>query len=139
MQLTITTVDYAPEDLYEQVPFVVDLIRQVPGNDRPDYWVGALQVPIRWLVDNQVREVTHLIVAARWQGTAIAPGAENLPVGIAYVTDPSVLNDEHLDLAKCAYVAIGISTDTGGGAKAKPLKEVLAGRIARSFGTGKST
>lgn len=139
MQLTITTVDYAPEDLYEQVPFVVDLIRQVPGDDRPDYWVGALHVPIRWLVDNHVREVTHLVVAARWQGTEIAPGAENLPVGIAYVTDPSVLNDEHLDLAKCAYVAIGISTETGGGAKPTPLKEILSGRIARGFGTGKPT
>jgi hypothetical protein len=139
MQLTITSVDYAPGDLYEQVPLVVDLIRQIPGDDRPDYWLGALQTPIRWLVENQPREVTHLIVAARWQGTAIDVGVENLPVGIAYVTDQSVLSDDHLDLAKCTYVAIGISTETGGGTKLKPLKQMLAGTIARAFGTGKPT
>lgn len=139
MQLTITSVDYAPEDLYEQVPLVVNLVREIPGDDRPDYWLGALQTPVRWLVDNHAREVTHLVVAARWQGTAIAPGAENLPVGIAYVVDQSVLDDTHLDLAKCAYVAIGISMETSGGAQPKSLKEILAGNIARAFGTGNST
>jgi restriction system protein len=45
MQLTITSIDYALEDLYDQVPIVVDLIRQLPGDDRPDYWIGAPQVP----------------------------------------------------------------------------------------------
>lgn len=139
MQLTITSVDYAPEDLYEQVPLVVDMIREIPGDDRPDYWLGSLRTPIRWLVDNHIREVTHLVLAARWQGTAIAVGAENLPVGIAYVTDQSVLDDKQLDLAKCVYVAIGISTETRGGAKPKPLKDILAGTITRAFGTRKRT
>ncbi|MGE0358850.1 MAG: hypothetical protein AB7P08_18245 [Burkholderiales bacterium] len=139
MQLTITSVDYAPGDLYDQVPLVVDLIREIPGDDRPDYWLGSLRAPIRWLVDNHIREVTHLVLAARWQGTAIATGAENLPVGIAYVTDQSVLNDAHLSLGKCAYVAIGISTETGGGAQPTPLKNILSGTIARGFGTGKPT
>lgn len=87
MQLTITSVDYAPEDLYDQVPMMVDLIREIPGHDRPDYWLGALKTPIRWLVENQVREVTHLVVAARWEGTRIDVGVQSLPIGIAYVTD----------------------------------------------------
>jgi hypothetical protein len=139
MELTITSVDHAPEDLYDQVPLVVDLIREIPGDDRPDYWLGALRTPIRWLVDNHIREVTHLVLAARWQGTAIAVGAENLPIGIAYVTDQSVLNDAHLKLSKCAYVAIGLSTETGGGAQPKPLKDILAGTISRGFGTVKPT
>lgn len=139
MQLTITSVDYAPEDLYEQVPIVVELIRQIPGDDRPDYWLGALRTPVRWLVENHVREVTHLVVAARWQGTTIAVEVQNLPIAIAYVTDQSVLNDTHLDFAKCAYVAIGLSSETGGGVEPKPLKQVLAGTIARAFGTGKRT
>ena len=139
MQLTITSVDYAPEDLYDQVPLVVDLIREIPGDDRPDYWLGSVQRPIRWLVDNHVRQVTHLVLAARWQGTAIVAGVESLPVGIAYVTDQSVLDDARLDLTKCAYVAIGLSTETRGGTKPKTLKDVLAGTIARAFGTGKPT
>jgi hypothetical protein len=41
------------------------------------------------------------------------PQANNLdlPVGIAYVTDESVLEDVHLDFKKCKYVSIGISYD----------------------------
>lgn len=127
MQLTITSVDYAPADLYDQVPLVVDLMREIPGDDRPDYWVGALRTPIRWLVENRVREVTHLVVSARWVGTSFATGVENLPVGIAYVTDLSVLDDAQLDFAKCAYVAIGIATETGHGSKPKTLTQFLAG------------
>ena len=29
MQLTVTSVDYAPDELYEQAPFVVELLRQM--------------------------------------------------------------------------------------------------------------
>jgi hypothetical protein len=137
MQLTISSVDYAPEDLYDQVPLIVDLIRQLPGDDRADYWLGALQTPIRWTVDNRVREITHLVVAARWEGTEIAARVQNLPIGIAYVTDQSVLGDARLDFAKSAYVAIGMATETGSGFPPKPIKGILAGTIARAFGTGR--
>jgi len=139
MQLTITSVDYAPEDLYEQVPIVVDLIREIPGHDRPDYWLGTLRTPLRWLVQNHVHEVTHVVVAARWEGTRVDAGVQNLPVGIAYVTDQSVLDDTQLDLAKCVYVAIGLSSETAGGAEPRPLREILAGTIARAFGSGQRT
>ena len=139
MRLTITSVDYAPEDLDEQVPLVVDLIREIRGDDRPDYWLGVVRPPVRWLVDDHVREVTHLVVAARWQGTAIAPGAKHLPVGIAYVLDQSLLDDTRLDLAKCKYVAIGIATETGAGNAPEPLTEILGGNIAPGFGMGEST
>jgi hypothetical protein len=138
MQLTISSVDYAPEDLYDQVPIVVDLIRQIPGDDRPDYWIAKVQKPISWLKDNIPHEITHLIIAARWVGTAIAPGAENLPVGIGYVTDLSLLDDERLDFKKCEYTAIGLSTETSGGKTLKKLKSILTGNIGRAFGTGVS-
>ena len=137
MQLTITTVDYAPEDLYEQVPIVVDLLRQLPGDDRSDYWLGAVRTPIRWLADNRPREVTHLVIAARWEGTSISPGVRNLPVGISYVTDQTILNDNNLVFAKCAYVAIGIAFETSHGDEPRPLNEILAGTIARAFGMGR--
>lgn len=138
MQLTISLVDYAPGDLYDQVPIVADLIREIPGEDRPDYWIAKVQHPITWLKDNIPQEITHLILAARWQGTSIAPGVENLPVGIAYVTDLSLLDDGHLDFKKCAYVAIGISTETSGDKPLKKLRSILTGSIARAFGTGTS-
>jgi hypothetical protein len=136
MQLTINNIDYAPEDLYAQVPIVVDLMREIPGDDRPDYWLGKAIHPIRWIKDNHEYQITHLILAARWQGTRIEAGAKNLPVGIAYVTDETLLNDKHLDFKKCAYIAIGISNDTTDGRKPSKLDKILSGTIAKYFGIG---
>jgi hypothetical protein len=136
MELTISGVDYAPHDLYEQTPFVVDLIRELPGDDRPDYWLAELRSPIRWLHENHDRRITHLILAARWEGTRIEPGVKGLPVGIAYVIDPSLLGDSRLDFAKCSYVAIGVSHDTGAGTPVERTAGVLAGTIGRFFGRG---
>jgi hypothetical protein len=133
MQLTITSVDYAPEELYKQTPIVVDLVRQIPGDDRPDYWLGAVQCPIRYIKDNHERSITHLILAARWEGTQISPGAQQLPVNIAFVTDPTLLDDAKLDFKKSDYIAIGFASETSGGKSVRPLTSILAGSIGREF------
>ena len=139
MQLTITSVDYAPDELYGQTPFVADLIREVPGSDRPDYWLAALPQALRWNDGGVQREVSHVVLAARWAGTEIAPGVQHLPVSIAYVLDQSVLRDARLEFAKTKYVAIGIAEDTTGGRKPEPLTQVLSGNIRPLFGVGKPT
>ena len=108
MRVTITSVDYAPEDLYEQVPLLVDLLRQVPGTDRPDYWLGYLRHPVEWYVNGAEREVTHLVLSTRWEGGHFVTGARDLPLNISYVKDLSALDDVRLDSAKCAFVAIGV-------------------------------
>lgn len=136
MQLTIVSVDYAPEELDEQVPIVAGLIRELPGEDRPDYWLAVATRPIRWVSPEGERVISYLVLAARWLGTRIEPGVEHLPIGIAYVTDETLLHDQRLDLAKCHYTAIGIASDTSGGRPARPLTSTLAGNIARAFGTG---
>lgn len=136
MQLTITTVDYAPEELYDQTPLVVQVLRELPGPDRPDYWLGELEKPLRWLDDNVERQITHLVLAARWEGTRIEPGAENLPVGIAYVTDDTLLDDSVVAFEKCTYIAIGISTETESGKPPRKLTETISGSIGKAFGTG---
>jgi hypothetical protein len=136
MELTISDVDYAPEDLYEQTPLIVDLVREFPGDDRPDYWLGKLQTPVRWLHENDERRINYVVLAARWEGTRIEPRVESLPVGIAFVTDESLLNDSRLDFSKCSYVAIGISHDTSAGERAERPQGVLVGTIGRFFGTG---
>ena len=112
MRLTISDVDYAPADLGPQAPFAVDLIRELPGPDRPDYWLGKLTRPLRWNREGEGREVTHLVLAARWQGTRIGRDRQ-LPVGIAYVTDPTLLPDARVDFGKCSYVAIGMAREDG--------------------------
>ena len=122
MRLTITSID-GPEQLAANAPLVTDLLRQIPGPDRPDYWIAALQSPLTIVIDNYDRTITHLILAARWEGTTIASGATHLPLGIAYVTDLSLLNDPKLDFGKCHYVAIGVGSATIG--------DRPAGRFAR--------
>src|SRR5262245_59317802 len=135
MQLTITGVDYVPEELYEQTQLVADLMRELPGPDRPDYWLAKLRTPVTWLDDNIERQITHVVVTARWVGTQIGPGVENLRVDIAYVTDDSQIADSVLDFSKCKYVAIGLASETGGHRQPKKLEEVMAGAIGRAFGS----
>ena len=136
MRLTITSVD-GPEQLAANAPLVTDLVRQIPGPDRPDYWIAELQSPLTVVLDNFDRTIAHLILAARWEGTTIASGATHLPLGIAYVTDLSLLNDSELDFRKCHYVAIGVGSVVTGDHQVEPLRNVIAGTIGRAFGLGK--
>ncbi len=107
MRMTITDVDHAPGELYAQVPLVVDLLKPMGGAQGVTYWLGRLQRPIRWVFDGGEREVTHLVLQARWVGDRIRSGARPLPVNIIYVTDDTLLGDTELDGAKGRFVAIG--------------------------------
>ena len=107
--IRVKSIDYAPDDLYDQAPFDVDLLREIPGPDRPDYWLGKLRKPLTWLNDGAERQVTHVILTARHMGGSISPTMRNTGVNIAYVTDSSVALDSGLDFAKCTYVAIGVA------------------------------
>jgi hypothetical protein len=112
MRIRITSVDHAPEELYEQTPFELDLLHEVPGNERrPYYWTAKAVIPLRWKRDGDDVIVTHIVLAARWQGTQIGAGMKSLPVNIAYVVDPAVLTAPVLDFKLCAYVAIGVADD----------------------------
>jgi hypothetical protein len=114
MRIKIRTVDHAPDELYEQTPFEAVLIRELPGPDRPDYWLAALPKPLRWLRGGVETTVTHVVLAARWQGTQIGKGMWSLPVKIIYVVDDSTLDDAILDYGKCEYVAIGAADEVMG-------------------------
>lgn len=134
MQLTVTSVDYAPEELHDQVPFVVNLLRPLPGPDRPDYWLGELPKTLFWnRPDGHRVDVRHVVLCARWEGTQIAQGVENLAIGMAYVTNQLQVTESAVDFDKCRYVAIGLAHDTGR-TPTKKRNGVLAGRIARMFG-----
>jgi hypothetical protein len=103
----ITGADYALEDLRDQKPLKARLIRQIPGADRPDYWLAELDGPVTWRRGDRERRITHLVVCSRHEGTAILDEMSGLLIGIAYVTDQSVLEDEALDFGKCQCIAIG--------------------------------
>ena len=109
MRVTIADLDDAPDDLKAQAPFGVQLTRQLPGPDRPDYWLGRLNRPLRWTHDGRERPITHVILAAKLVGQRIDV-ERKLPVGILYVTDQSQVEDQSVDLGKCSYVAVGMAT-----------------------------
>jgi hypothetical protein len=135
----VTSVEHNPPELTDQVPFSLALERLIPGPDRPDYWLGRLDSPLRWIDDNQERKVSHLIVCTPWQETQIEPCVRNLPIGIAYVTDPTQLTDTAVDLGKCKYIANGVANETGGKPAPSGALPVVAGRIARAFKLGLAT
>jgi hypothetical protein len=115
MELTITSVDHAPEALHNQIPVVVRLIREIPGDDRHDYWLSEMKTSVISNHGNHERQITPPVLAARWEGICIEPHVRDLPIGIAWVTDSSLLNSAKLDLERCSCVAIGIARVTGGG------------------------
>jgi hypothetical protein len=138
MELTVTMVDYAPQELEKQVPFKISILRMLPGPDRPDYWLGELQAPLDWDDDGKREWITHVVVATRWLGTQIEPSVKDLPIGISFVVDPTQIEDASLDFNKCRYVAIGVAYETSGGTEPATPKNILAGRIGPFFGKGKS-
>ena len=107
MNVKVTSVDQAPDELYGQTPFAARVLRQIPGPDRPDYLLAELARPLTWLRDGTPVLVRHLVLCARWVGGVVSPGSTHLPINIAYVVDSSVLTDAKLDFAKCHYSAIG--------------------------------
>ena len=118
-KLSITSVDLGPEELKGQTPLLIELLRELPGPDRPDYWLGRAVNPIRWIEGSVERQISHVVVAARLPNTRIESCVENLPVGIAFVIDMSQLEDEALDFAKCKYIAIGVAHDKSDADKPK--------------------
>ena len=116
MRLTITSVDWAPADLAGQVPLSVTLMRPLASTapNRAGAWLGVFDRPVRWANENHAPvEITHAVVWPRSRGASIGAGVRSLPIGFAYVVDPSLLQDEALDLAKTYYVAVGIASDSG--------------------------
>jgi hypothetical protein len=113
MHMTITSVDYAPDELYEQVPLELELLRPLQDASGIGYWIGHLKRPVRWVVDGFEREITHLAVQARWVGDHIRAGARDMPVNIVFVIDNSMLQDAEIGGSKGEFVAIGVCNVVG--------------------------
>ncbi len=126
MQFTITSVDYAPEEFDAAVPIAVKLLRQLPGPDRSDYWLGELLTPFDILIEGRPHVVRYLVLAARWQDTQISPNVEHLPVNIAVVLDEAQLNEPVIDFAKSHFIAIGVAKEVESGKEPPQLANIEA-------------
>ena len=99
MNIVINSVDHAPDDLDDQLPIRGRLVRMLEGSDRSgrSCWLAELATPISWTKDGVTRTISHLLIAARWVGTSIEPGAR-VPINIAYLMNEALLLSELLDL-----------------------------------------
>jgi hypothetical protein len=129
---TIDGIDTGPDDLARQLPRTAELVRPIPGPDRPDYGLAVLKEPVTYdttltalrsagvdlatadpqLIQfhpdgEQVRlHVFGIVVATRTVGDRLHGAMSGMPVMLAYVVDNSVMGDETLDFSKCVYVAV---------------------------------
>ena len=103
----VTEVDSSPADLELQVPFAFDLLRPIPGRDRPDYWLVRLTQPLAWNDGGAQRSIRFLVIATRFAGERITAETKSVTIAIAYVVDESLLDDEIFAFAKAKYIAIG--------------------------------
>lgn len=134
MELTISNLDFAPGAKSDPEPFVVTLLRELPGPDRPDYWLAELHEPIHWTSEEgDTFDIGHVVLATRWENTSISEGATRVPIGVAYVTDPSLVKEDGLDLAKIHYVAGAVADDTTDGRPIPSFATVLAANFAGMF------
>ena len=105
MKFIILDVDYdAPKELDTQIPFKITLIKQMPGEDRSDYWLAKTNKSIKWQEENC--EINYVVVSSRYVGTTIDSKIKKIILGLAYVIDESLLDDSTLNMGKCKYVAI---------------------------------
>lgn len=110
MNAEILSVDFAPEDLYPQVPFAAELVRRLPGPDRPDYWLAQLAHPIAFAHDGKQHVVRWVVLASRLVGQSIGPSVGRIAIGLAYVLDEAQVELDTLDMRNCLYVAIAEAT-----------------------------
>lgn len=131
--ITIDGIDLGPDDLAAQLPRRAELLRPIPGPDRPDYALAVMQETpltfdttltelraagvdpatadpdlIRYADDGEhVRLFVYgIVLAPRIVGDRIHLSMRGMPVGLAYVIDNTAMRDETLDLAKCFYAAV---------------------------------
>lgn len=105
MRFSITSLDDSNEDFDGLLPVKGTVLRQMPGPDRPDYHLAALDSPFEW--KKAKKRVSHVVLAGHLVGDVLSPTTRGVGFGIAYVLDDAVLSDSTLDFKKCHYAAIG--------------------------------
>jgi len=107
LRFLIVDADYEPEDLRDQLPLAITLIRKISEPDHPDYWLAFADKEISW----NGKAIRYLVLSARFIGVSITKGIGQVAINLAYVTDESILYDKFLNFQKCTYVAICIANE----------------------------
>lgn len=102
MHFRLIDCDYAPKDMAEQLPIECIIERTIPGSDRPDYSIAVCKTPLYY----NGQEIKYLVLAPRFVGEHINEHTHEVFLGVAYVTDDSLIKDKVISFEKCKYVAI---------------------------------
>lgn len=107
--IEISSISKGPKELSYQLPIKARVLKQIPGKDRPDYFLAELDKSVVWVDEkkNINTEINHLIICSKKKSQAVSGEMKDVIIAIAYVTDESVQTDPTLDFKKCTYVADG--------------------------------
>ena len=75
--------------------------------DGSEYWLAEPMAPFAYKTRaGQEMTVSHVVVGPGWSGQTFEPGFHGR-VNLAYVTDPSLAEQDAIEFAKADYVAYG--------------------------------
>jgi hypothetical protein len=110
--IEISSISKGPKELTYQLPIAAKVIQQIPGKDRPDYFVAELEKSIFWVDEkkNINTEISYVVIASKKKSQSVESSMKDVILAIAYVTDESVLSDTTLSFKKCTYIADGVAS-----------------------------
>ena len=113
LKFKIDSLESAPSELQVQLPISGKIIRKIPGNDRPDYYLAKLDKTLIWTCDeNNKHEISNVVVCSRYKGQNLSPQMKDHAIALAYVIDDSLLEDRILKFKKIKYMAKGLASAT---------------------------
>ncbi len=105
LKVQLIECDCAVEDMKEQLPVTCQLLRMIPGADRPDYWLAKCEKPMSF----NGKTINYLIVGTRFCGQAIKKDIGTVTLNVAYVLNETLINDARLDFSKAQPAAICVA------------------------------
>ncbi len=102
----VVSIDDGSQELHTSLPISAVIINKMQSPDGGEYYLASLKEPL--LSDK--REVSYIIVGARFMDTGISPAMKDLPINIALVTNNDLAEEEVMDFDKAEFAAIGTAT-----------------------------
>lgn len=104
LRVRVESLDVGDGELESQLPLDCTWVRRLPGDDRDDYDLFRLDVPVTW----RGRTVRTVVIAPRNVGARLGAGMRSFPVGLALVVDDAIETAARLDFAHARYVAVAL-------------------------------
>ena len=102
MKFKLFDMDLGPNDLQDQLPIKVTLIKEYfNSSSESDGWLAKCANPIKY----GDLQIDFVVIKPRFVGVTIK-SAKRICFGVAFVTDNSMIKENSIDITKSEYVAI---------------------------------